>query len=59
MAIANISAAQQNYPAHFGRSSIDDAAIESSFSGELVVTYDRATGEMKIEVAPMNPLLPI
>ena len=59
MAMVSMHAVQQNYPPYWGRSSIDDAAIESSFSGELVVTFDRATGEMKVEEAPMQPLLPI
>ena len=46
-------------PYKLGSSKIDNHAVETSMEGEVVVTYDKKTGKMKVELVPLNPYLPV
>ena len=39
------------------RSSVDDSLYQSSFGGEFVVTYNKATGQMEVSFADGGPVL--
>ena len=61
MAIDGAGAARvsKTQPYNWGRSQIDDKAVDTSMEGELVVTYDKKTGKMKVELVPLKPLIDV